>query len=250
MKAPRLFRKKRGGKHYGNWIASIKGEDVNLGSKNAEIANKRLPAALRGKRDFAGDAELAADALEPDVAGAAAPETRPVAQGTTPAGAAAPSTPVLEPELLPPTAPLLLSPAPSNDNARAEAEATNAAAAETSPPAGGAHEDPAAPSMPPEVLEQMLGTLGDTMVELQLQLQGWVIKKRTGKEAGQIPPDASIRKIASQAWAGQFKKWFPDIDDTPPWVLAVGLPLLCVPMQVATATEPEKKPETEQKAAA
>lgn len=252
-KAPRLWRKRRGrgGKYYGSWLATIAGEDVNLNTTSADVASKRLPAALRGKRDFPSDAELAAAASEPSVAGAAASDTRPsVAEGTTPMGAAAPSAPVIEGELISPGGPpLLLSSVPANDNARAEADATNAAAAETSPPAGDAP-DPEAPAMAPDVLEGLLRTIGDNMVELQLGLQAWGIKKRTGKEAGLVPPDSPIRSMAAQAWAAQFKKWFPDIDNTLPWVLAVGLPLLCVPMQVATAKEPDKKPENAEKAAA
>ena len=75
------------------------------------------------------------------------------------------------------------------------------------------------------------------MVELQLELQGWVVKKRTGgKEAGKIPADAKIRPIAAQAWVAQLKRWFPDIEQFPPWVVAVSLPALCLPVQVATAT--------------
>jgi hypothetical protein len=265
MKVPRLFRKKRGGKHYGNWLASIKGQDVNLGSKNAEICRKRLRAALKGKRDFAGDAELAADAMEKaDVAGAAAPETRPVAQGTTPEGAAAPSTPVLEPELISPGgAPLQLDEAaflraagPANDNARAEAEATNAAAAETSPPAGDAP-DPEAPAMPPGVIDGFLKQGAEAIVLAQLQLQGWIIKKRFGRIVQPLTGDGAQKTIdaAAEAWVAQLEVWFPDIKSCPPWLIAVGAPLMLLPAQLETSIpDPDKKPEnqaeTQPKAAA
>jgi hypothetical protein len=257
MKVPRLFRKKRGGKYYGNWIASIKGEDINLGSKNAEICRQRLPAALKGKREFAGDAELAADSMEKtDVAGAAAPETRTTAQGTTPDGAAAPSTPVLEPELLPPQAPLLLSSAPANDNARAEADATNAAAAETSPPADDAR-DPEAPTMAPDVIEGFLRQGAEAIVLGQLQLQGWIIKKRFGRIVQPLTSDRAQKTIdkAAEAWVAQLDLWFPDIKSCPPWLIAVAAPLMLLPAQLETSVpDPDRKPEnqaeTEPKAAA
>jgi hypothetical protein len=255
MKLPRLFRKKRGGKYYGNWLASIGGHDVNLGSKDAESCRKRLPAAVKGKREWPGDAELAADSMEKsEVAGAAAPETRNAAQGTTPEGAAAPSTPVLEPELV--STPGLLSAAPANDNARAEAEATNAAAAETSPPADDAR-DPEAPTMAPDVIEGFLRQGAEAIVLGQLQLQGWIIKKRFGRIVQPLTGERAQKTIdkAAEAWVAQLDLWFPDIKSCPPWLIAVAAPLMLLPAQLETSVpDPDRKPEnqaeTEPKAAA
>jgi len=242
-KLPRIWRKRRGrnGPYYGDCIVTIAGEEVRLGTKNHKIAEQRLPAALRGQREFEGDAAAAAAALEPDVGELAAGDTGHVAEGQTPIPAASSPPPAA------PAPPLQLpAAAPANDtNAQAEAEATNAAAAET----GGAGDDQAgaaaAPDavFPPEALDGMLTAVAGAVVELQLELQGWVVKKRTGKIAGKVPEDSQIRSIAAQAWVAQLKRWFPDMDTVPPWVVAVALPLMCMPAQLANATDPPKNPE-------
>jgi hypothetical protein len=100
----------------------------------------------------------------------------------------------------------------------------------------------------------MLAIGAEAMVELQLGLQAWVIKRKTGKEPGLLPIDAPMRKVASECWAAQFKRWFPDLDNVPPWVLALVVVGACAPYQLATAKEIPKKPEetagSEEKAAA
>jgi hypothetical protein len=89
----------------------------------------------------------------------------------------------------------------------------------------------------------MLVAVAGAVVELQLELQGWAVKKRTGKIPGKVPEDSQIRVLAAQAWVAQLKKWFPDMETVPPWVAAVGLPLMCVPAQLANATDPPQKTE-------
>ena len=240
MKPPRIWRKKRGGKYYGDCIVTVAGEEVRLGTKNFKIAQERLPAALKGARTFESDAAAAAAALEPDVGELAGGDTGPVAEGTIPIAPASSQPPAPAPLQLP-------AAAPANDtNAQAEAEATNAAAAETG---GAGAEQPgsaAAPDaiFPPEALDGMLVAVAGAVVELQLELQGWAIKKRTGgKVPGKVPEDSQIRVLAAQAWVAQLKRWFPDMDTVPPWVVAVALPLMCMPAQLAHATDPPKTPE-------
>jgi hypothetical protein len=243
-RAPRIWRKRRGrnGKFYGSCYVTLKGEDVNLGTEDNEIARQRLPAAMKGKRDFERDVDAAAAASEPGVEGAAAGITDAPAiqsQGPDPASAAAaPSAPAV-PLQLP-----ALPPANNNADAQAEAEATNAAAAETAGAAGGAEEPLEADALfPPEALDGMLEACAGAVVELQLELQAWVIKKRTGKIAGRVPEDNKIRPLAAQAWVAQLKRWFPDMDTVPPWVIAVALPAMCLPAQMANATDPPKEAE-------
>jgi len=253
VKTPALWRKKRNGRYYGAWLATIDGVDVNLGTKNAELARPRLVEALRGKREFPSDAELAAQALEADFRGAAAAETpmptagapgptpEPAAAPQAPAPAAAPVVPdaIEPPRALPPMSPN------SEAEARAEAEATNAAAAETAGAGGAQAGEAAAPAFTPDALKGMLQTCAVVLVECQLQLQAWAVKKKTGKDPDPVPdsPSFPLRKYAADAWVAQFERWFPDMGDVPPWVLAAGLPLLALPVQIASAaSKPEPKP--------
>jgi hypothetical protein len=254
MKArvPKIWRKKRTGtgKEYGACLATLAGEDVNLGTGNYELARRRLVEALRGKRDFPSDAEMAAQALEADIEGAAAGqmglEPQPTIGQQPAAAPSAPAAPpivpdhIMSPRALPPMSP------GSEADARAEADATNAAAAETGGAGGDAAPGPEA-FITPDALEGMLVAAAEGIVEVQIALQAFVIEKRTGKRPQQLPPEvdaqfvAPLRKAAAQAWVVQFKRWFPDMDDVPPWILAAGLPLLVVPIQVATAKPVEKQ---------
>jgi hypothetical protein len=73
-KAPKLWRRKKGGKHVGNWFVTIKDVPVNLGTKDASSALTRRTDALKGVRKFVDDVEGAAD----DVVAAVAPKPSPV----------------------------------------------------------------------------------------------------------------------------------------------------------------------------
>jgi len=238
VKVPRLWRKKRGGKYYGACIATIAGADVNLGTSNAELARQRLVEALRGKRAWPSDAELAAQALEAEISPPAAAAAAPLPDPLAAAPAAAPVVPdaIEPPRALPPM------PAASEADARAEAEATNAAAAETAG-AGGADQAAADPLFTPDALEGMLATAAGALVEAQIQLQAWAIEKRTGKRPPALPEQlvGPLRDAAAQGWVAQFKRWFPDMADTPPWVIAVGAPLVLLPIQIAAAKPVEKE---------
>lgn len=218
MKLPKLWRKKRGGKHYGAWWATLDGHDLNLGNKDARIAERKLRELVAAQAAAATDPEIPDPPPAPDPP--AVPDPAP-APAPVPAPAPAP-------------------PAPDPASDQAEAEATNeaaagAAAASSSAPA-------AAPDLviPPEALDAMLMTGASALVEVQLELQAWVIKKRTGKIAGKLPPESQLRDLAAQAWVSQFKKWFPDLEFVPPWVLALALPMLAMPLQIANAQEPTK----------
>lgn len=257
---PRLWRKQRNGKAYGCWLVTVDGADVNLNTKSAEIARGRLADALRGKRGgWPTDAELAARAMEglPPVGAPAAADTGPqttagvpsgpapvVPEVFPPAGAAAGELPKALPPVPPaaqPAQPQAAPAAPSEQEARAEAEATNAAAAETAENKAsdaGAAGDTAAFNLGPDAIRGLLGQAGKALVEVQLQLQAWLVFRRTGKIAPSIDPDSPVRDIAAQAWAAQFERWFPDMTDVAPWVLAVALPAMALPAQFMGAQPP------------
>jgi len=256
---PRLWRKNRDGKAYGVWWATVNKVDVNLNTKNAEIARARLPEAIAGKRKgWPSDVELAARAMEspPPAAAAAAPTGAPAPGQAAPSSSAgAPEAPPVAPDaVLPPPAPTVtpeaprpaLPPLPSGgtaeQEARAEADATNAAAAETAGKAandnaGEAGEGPAF-AMGADAIRGMLGQAAQAIVEIQLGMQAWLVFKRTGKIAPPIDPNSPIRGWAADAWVAQFEKWFPDMGDVPPWIFAVGLPAMALPAQFMGAQPP------------
>lgn len=245
MKLPKMYRKKRAdGRHTGSWRAAVKGDDVNLGTSDANEARKRLLEAVRrGRRNFVDELDEAADGLESTDEGAAAAAA--AVRGTAPqvdtAPAAAAAPPVVKPDaVIPPrAAPLQLPPVAAAD-ARAEAEATNEAAAET---ADAADAGGAAP-LPPDVLDSFLEQGGLVIVDLQLELQAALIRKRTGKQPKRIPDESPIRSMAAAAWSAQLKIWFPGDKMLPPWAMALILPAMCLPQQFATA-EPIKEDKSE-----
>lgn len=60
-RAPKLFRRKKGGKQVGNWFVTVRDVPVNLGTKDAGLAMKRRGEALKGTRKFVDDVDVAAD---------------------------------------------------------------------------------------------------------------------------------------------------------------------------------------------
>jgi hypothetical protein len=219
VKIPKLWRKNRGGKYYGSWLATLDGTDLSLNTRDAELARKRLAEALRGKRAWPSDAELAAAALEAEFE-KPAPATEP--PPVTPAAAPPPAAPIVPDAIEPPRAlpPMLSSP----EEARAEAEATNEAAAET----GGACAGPLPP--PPEVSNKELALLG---VEAQLWMAQQYARSKVwkGYTAPQLPAEVKAplaeqwEKILTYANVGAM---------LPPWV--TGLVIPGVTLVVATAT--------------
>jgi hypothetical protein len=242
-RTPKLWRKKRAnGKFVGSFHATIDGADVNLGTSDAEEARKRLVVALKKrKRNFPNELDEAAAAVDgaPETP---APAPLPFTQGDpgsggahTPAagGSTPPPATAVQPDgYIPPARQL---PPPSADDARAEAEATNAAAADVGGGSGGAANDNAMPPISGDVLEAMVENGALVIVDLQLQLQAYIIKRNLGRVAGEIAPDSPLRKAAAQAWVAQLKIWIPDFDFLPPWGLALLLPVVCVPQQLATS---------------
>jgi len=141
---PTIWRKKRGGKFYGAWYVTVEGEDVCLGTKDANLASDLVPAAQAGRRNFQTDAQAVAEQLDAGGAGGGAGE---LAGAVGPPAASPPPAPSPAPPAAPPAPPAPpTAPAPSSDEAaRLEAEATNAAAAATAPAAAAAANDNAAP---------------------------------------------------------------------------------------------------------
>lgn len=238
MKLPAIWRKRRkGGKEYGNRYATVRGDDINLGTADLEEARETLRGILM---------QHAAEASEPDIEDGAADETASAGEGApgqTPTPAAAPSP---QPA---PSSPEPPPPAAANDNDRLEAEATNAAAQEGAAAQGSP--DPAAEllgQLPPDAIEGLLLQGGQAMVLGQLQLQGWIIKKRFGRLVQPLEGPLAQKTIdaASQAWVAQLTIWFPDIKACPPWLIAVVAPFMLLPEQLRTSIrDPAAKREEE-----
>lgn len=227
MKLPRLWRKKRGGRLVGSWLVSIKGDDVNLRTSDAQVATDRRREALRGRRNFDDELEAAAALEDAGDVDAAAQMKAPAAPGPA---ADFPSAPVAAPPTPPPAQP----PPPQPD--AGDADDMAAAAADV---AGGASNDNAAPpAMDPDALDGMLRTGALVLVDAQLQLQAALVKRYTGKVAGVVPVDSPMRSAAAEAWVAQLKIWIPADKMLPPWALALLLPTMCIPAQLAGAQLP------------
>jgi hypothetical protein len=257
-RAPKMWRKKgAGGRLVGSYYARVNGKEIKLGTSDGDEATKRLRAALKsGKRNFTDEMDEAAAAV--DGPPPAPPPPLPFTQGDPGSGGAhtpatggstpPPATPLQPDGYIPPPAAPLQLPAPSADDARAEAEATNAAAADVGAGGAGSANDNAVPPISGDVLEAMVENGALVIVDLQLQLQAYIIKRKLGRVAGEIAPDSPLRKAAAQAWVAQLKIWIPDFDFLPPWGLALLLPVVCVPQQLATS-QPIPKEDQQEKPA-
>jgi hypothetical protein len=239
MKLPKMYRKKRGGRYVGSWRVMIDGSEVNLGTSDAEAARPRLRQAVQhGKRRFDDEAELAAD-LEGAREDEAPAEMHPPPSTSFEIGSVvAPPPPAPPPP--PPADPAPELPAPSQD--AGDAEDMAAAAADVA--AGSPANDNAAAAVLPidnSVLDGMLEQGGAVIVDLQLALQAYAIKRGTGLVAGAIPPDSKLRTDAAKAWVQQLKIWFPSTTALPPWAVALILPAMALPAQLAGARPPTKE---------
>ncbi|HET7485843.1 MAG TPA: hypothetical protein VFJ64_10785 [Solirubrobacterales bacterium] len=237
-----MYRKRnKAGRYVGNWLCKLEGEELNLGTKDAELARRHLAEAVaKGRRDFVDEIDEAAAAL-PDVA-AAAPDPAPPAAPAAPA-AAPPASPATSaaPAAASPASPAALPPVPPVDPQDfADTAAAAGEAAGAGPDVAGA--SPGGPEAPPagvgpDVLDGFLRQGAQLAVDIQLGLQGALIRRYTGRKAGAIPPDAAVRGAAAEAWVAQLKIWFPADTMLPPWAMAIILPAMAIPVQVATSTE-------------
>lgn len=236
---PKMWRKRnKAGRQVGNWLAKVAGDEVNLGTKDAELATRHLREALGGRRDFHDEIDEAAAAL---------PDTAPAAQSVQlPPPIAAPAAPAAAP----PAAPAALPPIPPADpqdfadTGDAAGEAAGAGSAPASPPY------PPDPGMSPDVLDVFVRNGAALIVDMQLGLQAAVVRRYTGRKAGPISPDSAARGAAADAWVTQLKIWFPADTMLPPWAIALAIPAMCIPVQVATSTDIPEDEKTPDEAAA
>jgi hypothetical protein len=240
-----MWRKKgRQGRQVGNWLAKVDGDEVNLGTKDAELAGRHLKEALKGRRDFSDEIDKAAAAL-PDItaeAPAAAPPPDPGPAPAAPAASAA-ASPVA------PAASAALPPIPPADPQDFADTAAAAGEAAGAGPEGAAPEGET-PGVGNDVLDGFLRQGAALIVDMQLGLQAALVRRYTQRKAGPIPPDAAMRGMAAEAWVAQLKIWFPADTMLPPWAMAVILPAMAIPIQVATSTEIPDDEKTEDEAAA
>jgi hypothetical protein len=244
-KLPKLWRKKKGGRLAGNYFISIDGRDVNLGTSDANEAEKRRAAAVKNRRrNFPDELNELALADEQEAARVADESSQ---GGTVPGGAHNPDPggatppPATNPA---PAAPAALPPMPSTSDAQAEAAATAAAAAETTggPAAGDAPIDPDAV----QITNEDLAKLG---IEAQVALAAWRARSRVYQ--GFIPPP-----LPPEARAPLTEQWQKIITYAnlgavlPPWVTGLVIPgVTLVTATVAMAAAYEAIAEEQRKAA-
>jgi hypothetical protein len=246
VKLPKLWRKKRGTKYSGSYYITLDKNDVNLGTSDAnEATARRLEAVKKRKRNFRDELDEAAEAMElaeeQEAAAAADDSTQGGGiPGQMPAGGSTPP-PAPAPAPAPAAAPQV--------DAAAEAAATNEAAAELGGPA---NDNAAPPPMDPDVLRGLVEQAAHVLVDAQLSLQGYIVKRSTGEAPPPMPievrnaagelvinpatgkPLESPRAIAARAWAVQFEKWFPNLN-LPEWAIALILTGAYLPAQFAAA---------------
>lgn len=105
---------------------------------------------------------------------------------------------------------------------------------------GGPANDNAAPEViDTAALDAILEPAALVVVDAQLRLQAALVKRYTGKVAAEVPLDSPLRTAAAKAWAVQLRIWFPPDRMLPPWAMALLLPTLAIPAQLAGATQPQ-----------
>jgi hypothetical protein len=263
------------------WVATVlptgTKKEAELGTKHKDAANeiakvkvrqwhsvsKAGQARWKGQRRKDGSAiKFRGPKLAPTPApDAAAEETKQkalalIGQWSHPPNEERPTPPTPRPVVQPPPASTPPPPPPPPPSSPPPPPARDADwAADVGAAAGGAPKTDAEPS-PAEseemrnMVRMMLEQMCHGLVEGQLYLQAWLIKRRTGKEAP-IPLDVpivhpltgqqipSFRSLAAKCWAMQIEKWFPDLV-LPEWAFALLLTGFYMPWQFAKA---EKKPD-------
>jgi hypothetical protein len=225
-KAPKLWRRKKGGKHVGNWFVTIKDIPVNLGTKDADRALRHRSEALKGRRKFVDDVEGAADdtvavvAPKPSPIETVLPEPPPAAAPPNPLPAAAPAPdPVAAP-----------GPAKQEDWAAAAAAAAEEADADDddgdAPPgeaAAAKREFVVTIEDAMRILKMPASELAPAAVELQLKgheiLAGWVF----GYELAPVPADHMGRGVLAAGYEPVIRALqLEDLKIHPGWFILAG----------------------------
>ncbi len=264
---PRRYKSK--GKESGNYFQRVEGgKDVNLKTKNAEIALRRAKLAKEGLRYFEqDDGDAAATSIAATVVGTEAAKSAPVveppalaASGLQPGGFPPGSPPATSPTHTAPAALPPIGTSPNGETPRSEegvkpdgyippprgwADAVADAAA-----AGGAaaEEDADEEEGPdPELMDGLIEQAAELAVELQLMFQAWLIKKRLEAKAGEVPtegPQAKGRIVGAKIWKKEIRRMLPGDLGLPGWLLA---PLMIgaytLPVQLGNATPIPKSSE-------
>lgn len=232
----KLWRVKRRGKFIGSFRVTIKGREINLDTKDATEALRRAKLAARGlwpQEQNAAVAVAAAFDSEPPQ-DATPPFAVPAGDGASTAGPVA-AEPTSRPSIGDVGAPLIPDVMPSGNWA---ADAGAAAAEDAGArPAG----EPSATPLPNIGLEALIDMGAPLLVDLQLELQAFVIRRWKHREAPQIAP-GPMHKAAGEIWRQQLRIWLPKDIALPPWVLAVGSVAIMGCAQYQLSTPIEKKP--------
>lgn len=245
---PKLRRVKINGQEIGNYQCTVKGERVNLRTKDYFKARERAKLAVEsGVKDFPDDRYDPTLATAPVVT---TPSDAPPATGgswvddvAASAGAGLKADQLVVQEKVY---------RPSNDGTSSWTQDTGDGATppnypNSDRPSPPTEEKKAVPEtegqtfIPPELLEGLVKQAAYMCVELQITAQEWMALRWGKFEAGQVPPDSKARTLPLAIWEAQWKKWIPTDVPLPEWLVApILLGALTIPVQLAGA-KPIKK---------
>jgi hypothetical protein len=206
---PTIRQIKLKGKPVGNHYIVLNGEKINLKTKNYLLARERaIQAVEEGKRDFPEEGQRA---LSPVSSGNQVPsdwssDLHAAASGSSPpefpSESPTPRPAVVPDEIYPPTALPSIEP-PTVENAPGDAprpeDFTN---------------------LPPDMLDAMLQTAAEMLVQLQLDGQAFLIRKMAKREAGILEPNDGTRVGAIKIWKGYLQTAVPSNVPLPPYLVA------------------------------
>lgn len=259
---PTLWKVKQQGKEIGNYRTTIKGERINLGTKDPDEARRRRALALKGERSFSDDtgAVGAASAIVAALDGTGVAKTAPVVEPPRPAAPILPPAPAPAPEL--PSAHTVAAALPASglqrDPARPDgyippadgwAESVRGAAAEAEGAAASSQAagegDGEGERVDADMLREMIDFAAASAVELQIWLQSWAIKRGLKIKTAVVSDDAKGREVGKKLWSRCFQRLMPTDLPIPDYIAApVLIAALTLPLQLgegATVVKDEEE---------
>jgi hypothetical protein len=246
------YRYKKGGKYIGSYFTRVGVEEINLCTKDPDEAIARGKRAAAGERKFSydSDVQVAARAVSSTITGTGGAMTSPVVESpaapapSLPPPAAAPPPAVLHsvqtsPAALPamgsssappPAAvPDAIYP-PPNGWADAVRAAAGAASDSTSSSSAEAAADEQVDS---DVLKEMVEQAAVLVVEAQIQLQNWAIKRGLKIRAAIVDDSAKGREVGKKLWLRCFQRLMPTNLPIPDYLAApIMVAALTIPIQL------------------
>jgi hypothetical protein len=75
----------------------------------------------------------------------------------------------------------------------------------------------------------------EMLVVAQLGLQAMAVKRWAGADPPVVEINPQLKEAAVKAWRAQLEVWLPRDIPLPPWVVAIAVPAIYIPAQVAGA---------------